>query len=99
MSLISGLLAASAAKKQRKAQTAQNEKTETQAKEAAAKDSIRSDPGADLIFGAAKGSTATLRRGAKRGTAATSTATSGTFNALTGGRGALNRRAVMNRLF
>lgn len=99
MSLISGLLASSSAKKQRKQQEEQNQKAETQAKEAAAKDSVRADPGADIIFGAAKGSQATLRRGARRGKAATSTATSGSFEGLTGRGGLASRRAIIDRFF
>lgn len=77
MSLITGLLAKSEAKKTRKAQEAANLRQETQAKEAAALNNTRSDPGADIIFGAAKGDGVTLRRDAKRGSRAASSTSSG----------------------
>jgi len=89
LSVITGLLARSEAKKTRKAQEAANEKAETQAKEASALNEARADPGADIVFGAATGDEVSLRRKAKK---AAPKASSGVFGGIGGlGTGSTGR--------
>ena len=66
MSLLTGLLARNEAKKTRKAQEAANEEMETRATEAAALNDTKDDPGADIVFGAARESKTLLARTKKK---------------------------------
>ena len=91
MSLISGLIANSNAKKTRKQQEEANELAETRAREAAALDETRDDTDASIVFGASEAGDFKLRRKARRGTAASTGAI--------GSVGGLSPRDAIRRLF